>query len=133
MNDPWTPYGGIPRGVDPVGAVPGVSGWILVLLGVSIVGMGAVQLSESVEGVTQMGLKPTDASLVGLIVSFLPLIGAFVATYGATMSGKSGVLAAVIFYFWPYLTFLVVWLGGWLYAKYRVGEGVPKESLDPDE
>ena len=117
MNDPWTPYGGIPRGVDPVGAVPGLSGWVLVLIGIAIVGMGAVQLTVVVEGVTQFGLAPTDASLVGLVVSFLPLIGAFVATYGATQSEHSGVLTAVLFYFWPYLLLIAIWAGSIARAK----------------
>lgn len=127
MNDPWTPYGGVPRGVDPVGAVPGISGWILVFIGLSIVGMGIVQLSDSVEGMVQLGVKPTDASLYGFVASFLPLVGAFVATYGATMTGKFGVVTAILFYFWPYLLLLGSWLFGWLHAK-KVNVAHPDES-----
>ncbi len=130
MNDPWTPYGGIPRGVDPVGAVPGVSGWMLVIVGLAIVGMGVVQLSVVVDGVTQMGLSPTDASLVGLIVSFLPLIGAFVATFGATQTGQSNVLVAVLFYFWPYLLLLSVWGGSVVHAKRSWNNPETPESED---
>ncbi len=119
MNDPWTPYGGAPRGVDPVGAVPGISGWILLLVGLAILAMGVVQISAAVEGVTQMGLHPTDASLVGLIVSFVPLIGAAIATYGATQAGLHSVPVAICWYFWPYLLLLTVWLFGVLHARSR--------------
>lgn len=130
MNDPWTPYGGAPRGVDPVGAVPGVSGWILVLVGISIVTMGVIQISAVVEGVTRMGLRPTDASLVGLVTSFLPLIGAAVATYGATQSDLHSVPVALCVYFWPYLIFLVAWLFGVLHAK---SSSDSDEIIDPDD
>ncbi len=129
MNDPWTPYGGVPRGVDPVGAVPGISGWVLVLVGVSIVSMGVVQISAAVEGVTQMGLHPTDASLVGLVVSFLPLIGAAAATYGATQGGLHSVPIALSLYFWPYLILVVAWLFGVLHSKKAA---VVDESVDVD-
>ena len=83
MTDPWTPYGGKPQGIDPVGAIPGISGWLMLVVGIATVVMGVWQLPMVVEGVIGLGIRPTDANVFGLILSFLPVIGASFATYGA--------------------------------------------------
>ncbi len=120
MNDPWTPYGGPPRGRDPVGAVPGVSGWILVVVGIAIVVMGVVQVPMAIEAAGHFGLKPSEADLVGLVLSFVPFVGGVVSVFGAVSSGQHGVIGAFFIYLWPYLVLMAVWaweLVPWLRAR----------------
>ena len=126
MNEPWTPYGGAPQGVDPEGVIPGLAGWLLVLIGLSIVGVSIFQISACAEGLTRAGVHPANAGLLGLVVSFVPLVGSFLATYGAVAAGSYGLGKAILLFFWPYLALIALFLSGLLHTR----DEPPEE--DPD-
>lgn len=132
MNDPWTPYGGAPQGVDPVGAVPGLGGWLLVLIGFSIVGVSIFQISSCVEGLTRVGVHPANAGLLGLVVSFVPLVGSFFSTYGAVTAGGYVLGKAILLFFWPYLLLMVLFLSGLLHARDELPEEDQEASVEED-